>query len=80
MNAQILPGSQPKLFAHAECLTCKQRFTMKEPVIWDDYVFWLNGMLIQDATPYLSADDRDILMGSIKGAYVCPDCWGEDDG
>ena len=77
MRTAILPGTSPKVFANADCLVCKQQFTMKEPAEWDDYTLWLNGMLIQDAVPYLSADDRDILMGSVKGAYICPAC-GEE--
>ncbi len=74
MRTAILPGASPKVFANADCLACKEQFTMKEPANWDDYVLWLNGMLLQDAFPYLSVDDRDILLGSRKGAYVCPEC------
>ncbi len=35
-----------------------------------DFVDWRNGKLIQDAFPYLSADDREVIMSGI-----CPTCW-----
>lgn len=31
---------------------------------------WRNGMLIQDALPELSAEDREFLISGL-----CPDCW-----
>lgn len=34
---------------------------------WED---WRNGKLIQDAFPYLTADEREMLKTGI-----CPDCW-----
>ena len=36
----------------------------------EDYDAWLNGELIQNAMPYLTPDDREILISGI-----CPDCW-----
>ena len=44
-----------------------------------DYHAWQNGALAQDAFPYLSADEREMLISGI-----CPTCWdnmfsGEDD-
>jgi len=35
-----------------------------------DYVAWDNGVLIQRAFPYLTANQRERLMTGI-----CPDCW-----
>ena len=35
-----------------------------------DVAHWQNGALVQDAMPYLSADEREILMTGI-----CVDCW-----
>ena len=32
------------------------------PVTVDQYSDWLNGTLIQDAMPHLSADDRELLI------------------
>lgn len=34
---------------------------------WED---WRDGELIQDAFPYLTADEREMLKTGI-----CPDCW-----
>ena len=44
-----------------------------------DYYAWQDGELAQNAFPYLSADEREMLISGI-----CPDCWdgmfgGEDD-
>lgn len=44
-----------------------------------DYLDWQDGMHAQDAFPYLSAEDREMLISGI-----CPDCWdgmfgGEDE-
>lgn len=35
-----------------------------------DYWDWQDGALAQDAFPYLSADDRELLISGI-----CPTCW-----
>ena len=35
-----------------------------------DYLDWQDGMLAQDAFPYLSASDREMLITGI-----CPTCW-----
>jgi hypothetical protein len=52
----------------------------------DDLHRWKDGELIQDAMPYLSADEREILISSICG--LCFDemfgegedeDWGDDD-
>ena len=46
----------------------------------DDYWDWQDGKLAQDAFPYLSADEREMLISGI-----CPTCWeksfggGDDD-
>lgn len=44
-----------------------------------DYLDWDDGELVQNAFPYLSADEREMLISGI-----CPTCWdgmfgGEDD-
>lgn len=36
----------------------------------DDYLDWQDGKLVQDAFPYLSADEREMLISGI-----CPKCW-----
>jgi hypothetical protein len=35
-----------------------------------DYLDWQDGMMAQDAFPYLSADEREKLISGI-----CPTCW-----
>ena len=37
-----------------------------------DFVDWMDGVLAQDAFPYLSADEREMLISGI-----CPKCWDE---
>jgi hypothetical protein len=39
-------------------------------VEYDDYEAWRNGELIQNAMPYLTAEQREILISSI-----CGDCF-----
>ena len=35
-----------------------------------DYLDWQDGMLVQNAFPYLSANEREMLISGI-----CPTCW-----
>ena len=49
----------------AKCLT-----EVLISVEYDDYEAWRNGELIQNAMPYLTADQREILISSI-----CGDCF-----
>lgn len=37
-----------------------------------DYLAWKGGALVQDVFPYLSADEREMLVSGI-----CPDCWDD---
>ena len=37
-----------------------------------DYLDWQDGELVQNAFPYLSADEREMLVSGI-----CPDCWNK---
>lgn len=39
-------------------------------VLDEDYLAWHDGALVQEAFPYLSADDRELLISGI-----CPTCW-----
>ena len=38
----------------------------------EDYSAWQNGALVQDAFPYLLADEREMLISGI-----CPTCWND---
>ena len=49
----------------ATCNRCKDQVEMK--VVQVDYEAWENGKLIQDAMPYLSADEREVLISGICG-------------
>ena len=40
-----------------------------------DYLDWQDGMLVQDAFPYLSANEREMLVSGI-----CPACWASTFG
>lgn len=48
------------------CFKCKKEYTIN--VNEDDYLNWKEGgMLVQDAFPYLSANERELLMSRICG-------------
>lgn len=36
----------------------------------EDFFDWRNGVLAQEAFPYLDADERELLISGI-----CPSCW-----
>lgn len=63
------------------CIITACPFCGKGNEVWaneDDYWDWQDGELVQNAFPYLSADEREMLISGI-----CPECWGkmwgEDD-
>ena len=58
----------------ATCNTCKDQVEMAVNV--DDYTSWENGELIQVAMPYLTADEREILISGVCGT-CCSKMWGE---
>ena len=37
---------------------------------WEDYAKWQEGALVQDAFPYLTPNERELLITGI-----CSDCW-----
>lgn len=49
----------------ATCMNChvKYELELKE----EDYIKWRSGTLIQNAFPYLSDDDRELLISEICG-------------
>jgi len=52
------------------CPFCKaEHYVM---VADDDYAAYLDGMSVQDAFPYLSANERELIMTGI-----CPACWDD---
>ena len=50
------------------CPFCGQMYGIA--VNEDDFWDWQNGASVQDAFPYLFADDREMLISGI-----CPTCW-----
>ena len=53
----------------ATCNKCEDQVEMAVNV--DDYTSWENGELIQNAMPYLTADEREVLISGI-----CGPCFG----
>ena len=45
---------------------------------YDDYIAWQDGALVQDALPYLTADEREFLMTGIT-AEEWDDAFGTED-
>jgi len=51
-----------------KCIACDedQKIMAKE----NDVLDWMGGKLIQDALPYLSKEQREIMI-----SHTCPECW-----
>ena len=56
------------IYLETSCPFCGHSNTIL--VYEDDFLAWQNGKLIQDAFPYLSPEDREMLISGI-----CPTCW-----
>lgn len=57
------------IYVGRECPICGQYHEVL--VYEDDYEAWVNGdLLAQEAFPYLTASEREILISGI-----CPVCW-----
>ena len=52
------------------CNKCDEQFILR--VNLDDVERWENGELIQDALPYLSADERELLISG-----TCGECFDQ---
>lgn len=52
------------------CPICGRTYEVE--VLLQDYFAWEAGALVQDAFPYLSDDEREMLISGI-----CPTCWDE---
>lgn len=48
-----------------KCIFCNQEKTIK--VKQQDYIDWTKGKLTQEAFPYLSPEDREILISGVCG-------------
>lgn len=47
------------------CINCKEHHQIE--VYEEDYVNWENGMLIQEALPYVDPDTRELLISGMCG-------------
>ena len=56
------------LFINVQCRCCKNVLPLDVNLI--DFVFWKNGMPIQNAMPYLSAGERELLISG-----TCEPCF-----
>lgn len=50
------------------CPVCGEKHLIFANV--EDFLSWDEGALVQDAFPYLSPNEREMLISGI-----CPDCW-----
>ena len=58
------------IFLETKCIFCGNVKTLK--VGLQDYLDYINDTPVQDAFPYLSADDRELLISK-----VCGNCFDE---
>ena len=49
-----------------KCMCCNKSYTIKCDAI--DYMRWMSGELIQNAMPYLSVDERELMISKICGS------------
>ena len=57
-----------KVTIKVQCKNCGKTFKIR--VYPEDIEKYQNGELIQNAFPYLSAEDRELIISGI-----CPTCW-----
>ena len=68
-------------FISATCCLCGD--VDYSPVAYDDPRFkaYLDGQLVQDVFPALSAEEREVLIGARTGIYICnghDHVWGDE--
>lgn len=62
------------------CMLCRDRHNTTQPVTMEQIKDYESGTLAQDAFPFISADNRDILISALRtGAYLCNECVADDD-
>lgn len=69
MESKSRSKEQRTVKVSVSCKVCYERRII-EDVLLADYNAWIHGKLIQQALPYLSGEDRDLLVTNI-----CPKCW-----
>lgn len=55
----------PKTTIYSSCLDCRKTYDIK--VFAEDITKYKNGVFVQDAFPYLSDDEREILVSKTCG-------------
>ena len=58
----------------ANCMVCSNEDRVTVSTV--DYQLYRSGALVQDVWPSLSAERREVIMGSRSGVYLCSPCWG----
>ena len=58
------------IYLGVKCRVCGKEYKML--VDECDYNAWVDGECIQNAMPYLTADERELLI-----SHTCGDCWTE---
>ena len=56
------------MIIEVECRMCGKQYNLKAEK--EDIQKWMNGMNIQDALPYMPAEQRELLISG-----TCPECW-----
>ena len=68
------------MYAGAHCNICNARHQTNDPITMEQVKLYENGALVQDAFPFHSMDDREILISALRTKFfLCPDCWGEEE-
>lgn len=66
----------PKNTIQVSCLNCHKDYSLE--VLAEDVIKYKNGAFVQDAFPYLSADERELLISKTCGACF-DEMFGEDE-
>ena len=56
------------MIIEVECRMCGKQYNLKAEK--EGIQKWMNGMNIQDALPYMPAEERELLISG-----TCPECW-----
>ena len=57
-----------KTLFHTDCTKCNRRFHLE--AFESDFDAWQGGKLIQNAFPYLDANERELIK-----SHICGDCF-----
>ena len=74
---RLLPEAQIELDNDGQIIIYTGEYQVEMAVDVDDYTSWENGELIQTALPYLTADEREVLISGMCGPCF-DNVWGEE--